>query len=164
MLPVDLTGRARLLPSREPGVVRLSVSGSNAAMVQKAEMKATARREFDDWAGSYDKSVRNRFLFQPSYRMFPEEIFRLHRQDPRPFRLLDVGCGTGTLAGMLVKSPLPVEVFGLDYAPAMCRVAQGKADRHGHASDAHFIPGDSEHLPFADDTFDVLTCSNSFHH
>ena len=27
-----------------------------------------------------------------------------------------------------------------------------------------FVNGDAEHLPFADGSFDVVTCSNSFHH
>src|SRR5262249_7381833 len=28
----------------------------------------------------------------------------------------------------------------------------------------HLVRGDSERLPFADDTFDVVTCTHSFHH
>ena len=35
---------------------------------------------------------------------------------------------------------------------------------YGHIHDAHFVAGDSEHLPFESDSFDFLTCSNSFHH
>ena len=127
-------------------------------------MKSTARQAFDRWADTYDKSLLNHFLFRPSYRMFLEEIVTFHRRDPRPFRLLDVGCGTGTLAGMLVESELPAEVVGLDYAPAMCSVANRKAIEYGHIHDAHFVAGDSEHLPFENDSFDFLTCSNSFHH
>ena len=29
---------------------------------------------------------------------------------------------------------------------------------------SRFAAGDSEHLPFADASFDLITCSNSFHH
>jgi ubiquinone/menaquinone biosynthesis C-methylase UbiE len=137
---------------------------SMAAMADKTEMKSTARRQFDGWADTYDRSLLNQFLFRPSYRIFLEEIYAIHSRHPRPFRLLDVGCGTGTLAGMVVESELPAEVVGLDYAPAMCRTAHSKAVAHGHDGDAWFVAGDSERLPFENGSFDFLTCSNSFHH
>ena len=48
----------------------------------------------------------------------------------------------------------------------MCETAVAKAQQAGLAGDGHlrFTAGDSEHLPFADGSFDVVTCSNSFHH
>ncbi len=78
--------------------------------------------------------------------------------------LLDIGCGTGTLAAMLIGSSLNARVVGLDYAESMAAAASQKA-RSAHAGErACFTRGDSEHLPFADASFDVVTCSNSFHH
>ncbi len=127
-------------------------------------MKAKARAEFEAWAHTYDRSLLNRFLFQPSYRMFLEELYVWRNGMGEPFDLLDVGCGTGTFAGMLAGSPLPARVVGLDYAPAMCRVAEDKARRAGVDDRLRFVAADSEHLPFADASFDVVTCSNSFHH
>lgn len=127
-------------------------------------MKAQARHEFEAWAGTYDRSLLNRFLFQPSYRMFLEELHTWRGVDGEPFHLLDVGCGTGTFDAMLAASPLRARVVGLDYAPAMCRVAAEKAAQVAAERGLHYTAGDSEHLPFADGTFDVVTCSNSFHH
>jgi ubiquinone/menaquinone biosynthesis C-methylase UbiE len=65
---------------------------------------------------------------------------------------------------MLAASPLPARTVGLDYAPSMCQVASEKARRAGVADRLCFTAGDSEHLPFADGSFDAITCSNSFHH
>ena len=127
-------------------------------------MKALAKGEFEAWADSYDRSILNRFMFRPSYLCLMEEIARWYDERERSFRVLDIGCGTGTLAGWLARSPLPVEVVGLDYAEAMCREASGKAACAGAASRVHFTTGDSEHLPFAAGSFDMVTCSNSFHH
>ena len=48
---------------------------------------------------------------------------------------------------------------GLDLTPEMIKVAQAKK-----LSNTEFIVGDSENLPFAEDSFDAVICSNSFHH
>lgn len=126
-------------------------------------VKHRARSQFDGWARTYDRSIVQHLLFQPSYRMFMEELYAWRRDDPRPFDLLDIGCGTGTWVAMVAASSLNAErLVGLDYSASMCQVAHGKA---AAIEDAPvFVNGDAEHLPFADASFDVLTCSNSFHH
>jgi ubiquinone/menaquinone biosynthesis C-methylase UbiE len=133
-------------------------------MTESFTMKSQAMREFEAWAGTYDRSLLNRFLFGPSYRMFFEELWAWRGGSSEPFELLDVGCGTGTFDAMLAGSPLPARVVGLDYSPAMCHVADGKARRAGVSDRLRYVAADSEHLPFADSSFDVVTCSNSFHH
>jgi len=128
-------------------------------------MKRAAREQFDAWAHSYDRLVLNRFLFRPAYRAFIEELLHWRqRGGPARFDLLDVGCGTGGLAGLLIESQLGGRVVGLDYAEQMCRMARGKATGYAKDGSAAFVRGDSEHLSFAAASFDAVTCSNSFHH
>ena len=43
--------------------------------------------------------------------------------------------------------------------PEMIKVAQAK-----ELSNTKFLVGDSENLPFAEESFDAVICSNSFHH
>jgi len=126
--------------------------------------KDQALKEFNDWAESYDRSLLNHFLFEPAYLVMMEEIARWRLGHPDPFRLLDVGCGTGTFAHLLSNSPWPVTVHGLDYSPAMCALAGTKRGMVAESDRAVFIAGDSEHLPFPDASFDLVTCANSFHH
>jgi ubiquinone/menaquinone biosynthesis C-methylase UbiE len=133
-------------------------------MDQHHKMKALAKNEFEAWAGTYDRSLLNRFLFQPSYRMFLRELQAWRAESTEPFDLLDIGCGTGTFDAMLAASPLPARIVGLDYAEAMCRVASDKAHAANVADRLRYVNADSQHLPFADGSFDVVTCSNSFHH
>jgi len=128
------------------------------------KMKTQARGEFEAWAASYDTSPLHRFLFQPAYRMVLEEVYRWRNGDERPFDLLDIGCGTGTLGAMLVTSTLPGRAVGLDYSPAMCAVGHDKARQAGLTQRLRFVAADSEHLPFPDGSFDVVACNNSFHH
>ncbi|MFO0973240.1 MAG: methyltransferase domain-containing protein [Phycisphaerae bacterium] len=126
--------------------------------------KEAARHQFERWAPSYDRSILQRVVFQPSYRAFLTEVVRWRLADPAPFDALDVGCGTGTWCGMLANAALPARrVVGLDYSHTMCRHAAEKT-RRGEGQPLPFIHGDAEHLPFTDHSFDLLTCSNSFHH
>lgn len=127
-------------------------------------MKSRARDQFEAWAITYDRSLLNRLLFLPSYRVFLEELYAWRGESGEPFELLDVGCGTGTFEAMLAVSPLQARVVGLDYAPAMCKVADHKARQARMNLRLSYVAADSEHLPFADASFDVVTCSNSFHH
>lgn len=133
-------------------------------MTKHHAMKSRAREEFEAWADSYDAHYLNHFLFKPSYRVFLEEIYRWRGYDGPGFDMLDVGCGSGTLACMIAATRLPiVRLVALDYAAQMCRVARDKA-RGLKLDTPQFLNADSEHLPFADGSFDVITCGNSFHH
>lgn len=72
--------------------------------------------------------------------------------------LLDVGCGDGTFLSMVLNK-FEVEVSGIDISPGM--IEKGKELLDGRAD---LKVGDSEHLPWNDMSFDVVTCSASFHH
>ncbi|MGR1083794.1 class I SAM-dependent methyltransferase [Olegusella massiliensis] len=77
-----------------------------------------------------------------------------------PFdNVLDVGCGTGPVIELLAKKYPEKHFVGLDITPAMIEVAQSKG-----LSNAEFLVGDAENLPFGDESFDAVLCSNSFHH
>lgn len=77
-----------------------------------------------------------------------------------PFdNVLDVGCGTGPVIELLAKKYPEKHFVGLDITPAMIEVAQSKG-----LSNAEFLVGDAENLPFGDEDFDAVLCSNSFHH
>jgi ubiquinone/menaquinone biosynthesis C-methylase UbiE len=129
-----------------------------------ARFKKQARTRFDGWADTYDRSLLNHYMFRPSYLALLEEIARWRAEHGGAFRLLDVGSGTGTLAGMLLRGGWPVTVVGLDYSPAMCARALAKLPPTTHGNRSMFTAGDSEHVPFASESFDVVICANSFHH
>lgn len=130
-----------------------------------AVIRARARTHFDRWALAYDRSWLNELIFYPTIRVCLEEIARWQTlRGPGPFRMLDVGCGTGTLLGMVAEQPQAELLIGLDYSPVMIRHLTEKIAAAPLAQKLHVVVGDSERLPFADETFDVVTCCNSFHH
>jgi len=130
-----------------------------------AAVRRTARQHFDQWAHSYDRSWLNELVFFPTLRACQEEIVRWRQwRGGGPFRLLDVGCGTGTLITSLAAWPDAELLVGLDYSPMMARRLAEKMAGSPHAHKLHAVVADSERLPFADGSFDVVTCCNSFHH
>lgn len=75
-------------------------------------------------------------------------------------RLLDVGCGPGTVT--LALSDLFQEVVGLDADKDMIREAQRLASERGVAN-ARWVQGRAEHLPAGLGVFQVVTFAASFH-
>lgn len=77
-------------------------------------------------------------------------------------RVLDLGCGTGTLLLRLASRVPGARIAGVDADPAMLRQAQAKATAAGISLD--LAPAWADALPFADGSFDVVLSSLFFHH
>jgi demethylmenaquinone methyltransferase / 2-methoxy-6-polyprenyl-1,4-benzoquinol methylase len=69
-------------------------------------------------------------------------------------RVLDVACGTGDLSFTLARAGA-AEVVGLDFCRPMLEIARRKAASESRA--IPFVEGDALRLPFADESFDVVT-------
>jgi ubiquinone/menaquinone biosynthesis C-methylase UbiE len=77
-------------------------------------------------------------------------------------RVLDIGCGTGTLA-MLIKRLHPdVDVVGLDPDPKALARAKRKAERS--AVSIRLDQGFSHELPYPEASFDRVFSTFMFHH
>ena len=76
--------------------------------------------------------------------------------------VLDLGCGTGTLAIMAKQAQPGAEVAGLDADPDMLKVAKYKS---GLLSvPVKFEVGFTNHLPYPDESFDRILSSIMIHH
>ncbi len=140
-------------------------SPGTPAAARSTQVKQHARAHFEKWALSYDRSRLNELVFFPSVRACQGEIIRWQSsRGDKPFCVLDVGCGTGSLLALLAREPPAELLVGLDYTDAMIRRAAEKFAGCEYANKLHAVRGDSERLPFPARTFDVVTCCNSFHH
>ena len=75
--------------------------------------------------------------------------------------VLDVGCGTGSLAIAAAKAVgKSGSVVGIDPSPEFIVRAAKKA---GRAGNVRFVTGAAQDLPFDDGTFDVAMCTLVFH-
>ena len=77
-------------------------------------------------------------------------------------RVLDLGCGTGTLAIMVKQATPDAEVVGLDGDPKILNQARSKAERA--SADVRFDHGYSTELPYEDASFDRVLSTLFFHH
>jgi ubiquinone/menaquinone biosynthesis C-methylase UbiE len=76
--------------------------------------------------------------------------------------ILDLGCGTGSLAIRLAQQYPDVTITALDPDPHALTRARRKADRAGvHIK---FVKGFGDTIPSADATFDRVTSSFMLHH
>lgn len=75
-------------------------------------------------------------------------------------RVLDVGCGTGTLALLAKRSAPGAQVVGIDADAEMLAQARTKPGAHG----IRFDEGMADELPYDDSSFDKVLSSLVFHH
>jgi ubiquinone/menaquinone biosynthesis C-methylase UbiE len=79
----------------------------------------------------------------------------VHLVVPKGARVLDVGCGSGSMARLIAKSYPEAEVIGVDVNARYLEDARSRAAREG-LSNLAFEVGDACDLPFAEDTFDLV--------
>ncbi len=77
-------------------------------------------------------------------------------------RILDIGCGTGSLLIQLKRLYPETNVIGLDPDPKALARASRKAERAAVA--IHFDQGFGDELPYAEASFDRVLSSLMFHH
>lgn len=77
-------------------------------------------------------------------------------------RVLDLGCGTGTLAIMAKQAQPKADVVGLDADPEMLKNAHIKRDEQ--KLDVKFDVGFTNELPYPDASFERILSSIMIHH
>jgi ubiquinone/menaquinone biosynthesis C-methylase UbiE len=112
------------------------------------------------WAGRYDLLLW--FMTLGRERRFRERLLEPARLQIGE-SVLDVGCGTGSLA-LAAKRRVGSagNVHGIDASPEMIARARHKASRQGAA--ITFDIGVAERLPFPDRQFDVVLSTVMLHH
>ncbi len=87
-------------------------------------------------------------------------IDSIHCDNLAPIRIIDLGCGTGTIS-MRISEKFPnSKIVCLDIASNMIQIAKHKLSQH---KDAEFLVGDFSKIDF-EGKFDVVVSSLALHH
>jgi SAM-dependent methyltransferase len=100
------------------------------------------------------------FNFRAEKRVIREELIprarRVEKAESRKPRLLDMGCGTGELAGSFIKAGY--EYYGVDIEPERIRYARKTFP------DGKFHVMDASNLTYPDGYFDQILITGVLHH
>jgi ubiquinone/menaquinone biosynthesis C-methylase UbiE len=120
--------------------------------VRKPNEETAVIREYADIAPHYDRR----------WASYITATLRetLKRLDIKPTdRVLDIGCGTGSLLQAISQKHPSVNLIGLDISKEMLKVACNK-----RINKCNFITGQVQWLSFRSKSFDVVVSCNAFHY
>src|SRR6266571_3889544 len=134
-------------------LIRFNLTGSPEEMLQRLEMHE--RDYFERIAPTWDAYVASAYEVELQERL--TRLLPWHQD----MTVLDVGTGTGYLAGMM--APLVGKMIGVDCTPAMLARAGEKMAQAGYQH-VFLREGMAEHIPLATGSVDVAMCHMLMHH
>lgn len=119
--------------------------------------KEKVREMFDNIAPTYDKL--NHLMSMNVDRHWRRHALK-EIVDGTPQRILDVACGTGDSTVSIAKAAAEgTTVIGADISEGMMALVAEKAEKAGVGDRIRLEVADGEALPYADGSFDRVTCA-----
>ena len=118
--------------------------------------KEQVEKMFDTISGNYDDL--NRLISFGTDLKWRKKVLK-HIINHQPERILDIATGTGDLAIKFAEKTKASKIVGLDLSEGMLSVARKKVNDTELENKVKFIKGDSEALPFDENSFNAITVS-----
>ncbi|QMU63255.1 MAG: bifunctional demethylmenaquinone methyltransferase/2-methoxy-6-polyprenyl-1,4-benzoquinol methylase UbiE [Flavobacteriaceae bacterium] len=115
--------------------------------------KEQVTKMFNTISGNYD-SLNRVISFGIDVRWRKKVVSIVAKNNPKT--ILDISTGTGDLALMMSKLN-PDEIIGLDISEGMLEVGKQKVAKANLSDIIDMVIGDSENMPFKDNSFDAVT-------
>lgn len=123
-----------------------------------SRMRTGRRKYYDIFSHVYDAFIRlHARKDEGATRDFLVKVPDL--EDNQKPVILDICCGTGAVIVAFAKEYEKSLTVGYDFSHGMLR----KAIEKPGAQRVKFVEGDAATLPFADENFDVITCSHALY-
>ena len=121
-----------------------------------AGKKQQVEEMFDNISGNYDGL--NRVISLGIDLKWRNKVLILITER-QPQTILDIATGTGDLALLFANNMSTRKIIGLDLSEGMLSVAKKKAENMEISDKVEFVKGDSESLPFEENSFDAISVS-----
>ncbi len=119
-----------------------------------SKSESAVRQEYDRLAPIYDRRWQNYINKSLS--------FLLDFADFSPnASILDVACGTGEFARLLLEQNPQQQITGVDISESMLEIARNKLKTYPNLS---LCCTSVKSLPFDNDSFNLVICANAFHY
>lgn len=157
---------ATFLGLRLDGGYRLGFNSPSKAFLTEiimAEYVLTATKT-QARAGSFYDRIERLYDFTFKVNGYGKSLDQYFEQHPLPVsenaRVLDAGCGTGTLTLALLRTlQVPVKLTAIDLSSSVIATAQKYVAQNPNPQEVRFAQGNVLALPFADESFDVVVTS-----
>ena len=116
--------------------------------------KKQVQRMFDSIAHKYD--FLNHLFSMGIDVLWRKRCIRLLRKE-NPSTILDMASGTGDFAIEAIRMGVDAHVTAMDLSQGMLDVGKVKVNKRGYEKSITLMQGDSENLPFEDNSFDAYT-------
>lgn len=119
-------------------------------------------RLFSIWSLFYDSAASRLLYFGAVYKKIVETLESFGRPLlSQRIRFLDTACGTGEIILRLAQKYPEHEFTGVDFSEAMLQKAITKTSGLKNIKTIH---ANVRSLPFLDNSFDIVLCSDALHH
>ena len=115
--------------------------------------KEQVAKMFDNISGNYD-NLNRVISFGIDIKWRNKVLDMVAKTNPKT--ILDIATGTGDLAILMTKTNA-YKIIGLDISDGMLEVGRQKINAQNLQSRIEMVLGDSEKMPYDDNTFDAIT-------
>ena len=122
--------------------------------MSKSSIETAVRDEYNKLAPIYDRRWHNYISKSLSFLQNWVDI-------PPEASILDVACGTGEFAKLLLEKNPQQQITGVDISEEMLEIAKDKLRDYPNVNLSN---NSVTSLPFSDESFELVICANSFHY
>ncbi|AOW21646.1 bifunctional demethylmenaquinone methyltransferase/2-methoxy-6-polyprenyl-1,4-benzoquinol methylase UbiE [Urechidicola croceus] len=118
------------------------------------EKKEQVAQMFNNISGNYD-GLNRMISFGIDVKWRKKVVNLVAKSNPK--KVLDIATGTGDLAINIAKNTTAKKIIGLDISEGMLNVGKTKIEKENLSNKIDMVLGDSENIPFEDNSFDAIT-------